>query len=144
MEVRGATGGASASLATVSVGDHLEAGDEWGIIGSRGGRGGCICGRGCGPHEEYKDPPRLHHKVLIGGYYCYLRHRDDNKGDEGNDKKDTTDATIVDPSVHPMNLYNLTPHTIHTPQSNLLMLLATGGGGGAPMCQLLSNKIPKS
>ena len=94
----------SASSATVLVGDHLEAGDELGIIGSQGGIGGFVCGRG--PFEGYKDPPHLHQKVLIRRYYRYLYFRNNDKGDKDDNNEDTTDANVVDPAINPMTLYN--------------------------------------
>ena len=99
-------GGSSASSETVRVRDHLEAGGVLGIIGCQGGRGGCVCGRSCSPYKEYNNPPHIHHEVLIGGYCCYLHCHNNDKGDEDNANKYTTDAIVVDPAVYPMNLYN--------------------------------------
>ena len=101
----GATGGgSSASSATVSVRDHLEAGGKLGIIGTRGEIGGCNCG--CGPWEEYKDTPHIHHEVLVRGYPRYLHRRDNDKGYEDDNNEYATDATVVDPAVHTMTLYD--------------------------------------
>ena len=88
----------------MSVRDHLEVGDELGIIVSQGGRGGY--GRGSGPREEYEYLPHIYHEVLIEGYYRHLHHRNDNKGDKGDNNEDTTGATVVDPAIHPVTLYH--------------------------------------